>query len=169
MTNTRAELALFGVFLSHRAPQLRTHSPLAACHPPLATCHPPCPTPSSSTRKRDRFACVTCYNLLRFPGFWKLWRPSCFSRRLLMGNDLDRNWHDLASPPRSWRNSKRTKAFWCHCHRAHALQKRLKPATFCYISATLAATYRLHVDYITAGWASHFLASGNEAGPRSLS
>src|SRR5208283_2034012 len=36
-------------------------------------------------------------------------------------------------------------------HRAHALQKRLKPATFGYISATFPATFQLHVDYKTAG------------------
>src|SRR5271157_4142620 len=39
-------------------------------------------------------------------------------------------------------------------HRADAFQKRLKPATFCYISATFPATYQLHVDFKTAGPAS---------------
>src|SRR5271157_2337092 len=34
-------------------------------------------------------------------------------------------------------------------HRAHAFQRRLKHATFCYISATFPATYRLHICYVS--------------------
>src|SRR5271157_3622151 len=37
-------------------------------HMALATCHPPYPTPSSATRNWVRFACMICYEMLRFPG-----------------------------------------------------------------------------------------------------
>src|SRR5271157_2479778 len=34
-------------------------------------------------------------------------------------------------------------------HRAHAFQKRLILATFCYMSATFPATYQLRVGYVS--------------------
>src|SRR5271157_4614696 len=52
MTNTRAKLASFGVFLSQRAPQLRTHSPLATRYSPLATRYSPLATRHSPLATR---------------------------------------------------------------------------------------------------------------------
>ncbi len=52
---------------------VRIHSPLATRHSPLATCHPPYPTPSSATRNWVRFACITCYEMLRFSAFSRVW------------------------------------------------------------------------------------------------
>ena len=42
-------------------------------HAALATCQPPYPTPSSATRNWVRLACVTCYEMLRFSAFLKIW------------------------------------------------------------------------------------------------
>jgi hypothetical protein len=61
------------------------HSPLATRHSPLATRHPPYPTPSSATRNWLRFACVICYDLLRFPGFLKSWRGVVFFSQVIDG------------------------------------------------------------------------------------
>ena len=47
------------------------HLAQANHHVALATCHPPYPTPSSATRNWVRFACVTCYEMLRFSGFFE--------------------------------------------------------------------------------------------------
>src|SRR5208337_4627469 len=61
------------------------HSPLATRHSPLATRHLPYPTPSSATRNWVRFACMTCYEMLRFAGFLKLWRPVFFFSQVIDG------------------------------------------------------------------------------------
>src|SRR5271157_1035195 len=45
----------------------------------------------------------------------------------------------------------RIKALRCFSHRAYAFQRRLIPATFCYMSATFPATYQLRVGYKAAG------------------
>ena len=107
-------------------------------HVALATGHPAYPTPSSATPNWVRLACMICYDLLRFPGFLKLSRPILFSRKILMGNDLDRKWPDLASPPSSWRNSKRIKALWCYC-----------PSSSCFPKAAQTGYILLHVGYVS--------------------
>src|SRR5208337_1195302 len=43
----------------------------------------------------------------------------------------------------------RIKALRCFSHRAHAFQRRLILATFCYMSATFPATYQLRVGYVS--------------------
>src|SRR5271157_2817570 len=48
------------------------HFAQANHHVALATCHPPYPTPSSATRNWVRFACMICYEMLRFPGFLEI-------------------------------------------------------------------------------------------------
>jgi|GEM_PF-2560776 len=52
-------------------------------HVALATCHPPYPTPSSATRNWVRFACVICYEMLRFGAFLKFWEAD-FRHKFLM-------------------------------------------------------------------------------------
>jgi len=89
--NTSSKLASFGAFLSPPAPYLRIIWPLvtghctyslATRHSPLATCHPPYPTPSSATRNWDHFACVICYEMLRFWAFSKIWETRFSTRDL---------------------------------------------------------------------------------------
>jgi hypothetical protein len=53
-------------------------------HAAPATCHPPYPTPSSAPRNGVRFACVTCYGMLRFSAFLKIWE-TMFSTQVLNG------------------------------------------------------------------------------------
>ena len=51
-------------------------------HVTLATCHPPSPTPTSATRNWVHFACVICYEMLRFSAFLKIWETR-FSTQVL--------------------------------------------------------------------------------------
>ena len=51
-------------------------------HAGLATCHPPYPTPSSAARNWVRFPCVTCYGMLHFSAFLKIWE-TMFSTQVL--------------------------------------------------------------------------------------
>jgi len=135
----------------------------------LATCRPPYPTPSSATRNWVRFACVTCYALHAshatkcyvFRGFLEILASRRFSRKLIMGNDLDRNCPDLASPARSWRNSITNKGFavflpielmlskggsywlgFATCRLRFRLRIATFPATYCYVSGYVSAIKR---------------------------
>src|SRR5271157_67529 len=77
----------------------------------------------------------------------------------MMGNDLDRNCPDLASPARSWRNSITNKGFAvffpsssCFSKAAHTCYVLLHVGyVSCYVSATFPATYQLRVGYKAAG------------------
>ena len=65
-----------GLPVLFRAPAFMTatqvHLAQANHHGALATCHPLYGTPSSATRNRVHFACMTPYEMLRFPGFLKI-------------------------------------------------------------------------------------------------
>jgi len=60
--------------------------------------------PPSTTRNWVRFACMICYEMNVFRGFLEILASRRFPRKSMMGNNLDRNCPDLASPARSWRN-----------------------------------------------------------------
>src|SRR5208283_1075568 len=94
-----------------------------------------------------------------FRGFLEILASRRFPRKLMMGNDLDRDCPDLASPARSWRNSITNKGFAVFLPIELMLSKGgsylLRFATCrlrfllrigyvsCYVSATFPATYRL--------------------------
>src|SRR5208337_1657581 len=130
-------------------------------------------SPPGATRNWVRFACVICYV---FRGFLEILASRRFPRKLMMGNDLDRNCPDLTSLARSWRNSITNKGFAVFLPIELMLSKGgsylLRFATcrlrfllrIGYVSCYVSATCRL-----SGGRASPFLASENEAGPRSLS
>jgi len=61
--------------------------------------------PPSTTRNWVRFACMICYEMHVFRGFLEILASRRFPRKLMMGNNLDRNSPELASAARSWRNS----------------------------------------------------------------
>jgi len=142
---------------SWQPPKFTSHRPII--HVALATCRPPYPTPSSATRNWVRFARVICYEKLRFPGSLAILASRRFSRKLMMGNDLDRNCPDLASPARSWRNSITNKGFAVFLPIELMLSKGgsywLRFATcrlrFRLRIATFPATFRLRVGYKAAG------------------
>ena len=116
-------------------------------------------SPPGATRNWVRFACVICYEKLRFPGFLEILASRRFPRKLMMGNDLDRNCPDLASPARSWRNSITNKGFAVFLPIELMLSKGgsylLRFATcrlrFLLRFATFPATYQLRVGYKAAG------------------
>src|SRR5208337_2661653 len=106
--------------------------------------------------------------LATFPGsFSRFWRAVVFHASLMMGNDLDRNCPELASPASSWRNSITNNGFAVFLPIELMLSKGgsnlLRFATCrlrillrigyvsCYVSATFPATYQLRVGYKAAG------------------
>src|SRR5208337_3264086 len=102
--------------------------------------------------------------------------PSFLSRKLLMGNDLYRICHGLASPPSSWRNSKRTMALCCYCPSSSCFPKVAQTCYIllhicyvsCYVSATYLLRFLLHISYKTAGPASFWHQGMRLAHVRSL-
>src|SRR5208282_4735367 len=120
-------------------------------------------SPPGETRNGVRFASVICYEMLRFTGFLEVLASPSFPRKLMMGNDLDRNCPDLASPARSWRNSITNKGFTVFLRIELMLCKGgsylLRFATcrlrfllrISYVSATFPATYQLRVGYKASG------------------
>src|SRR5271157_5129030 len=102
--------------------------------------------------------------LATFPGsFSRFWRAVVFHASLVMGNDLDRNCPELASPARSWRNSITNSVFAVFLPIELMLSKGgsnlLRFATcrlrillrIGYVSCYVSATYLLRVGYKAAG------------------
>src|SRR5271166_2213354 len=106
---------------------------------------------------------MICYEMLYFRGVLEILASRSFPRKLMMGNDLDRNCPDLASPARSWRNSITNKGFAAFLPIELMLSKGgsslLRFATcrlrfllrISYMSATFPATYQLRVGYKAPG------------------
>jgi hypothetical protein len=106
---------------------------------------------------------MTCYEMHVLREFLEILASSRFPRKLMMGNNLDRNCPELASPARSWRNSITNKGFAVFLPIELMLSKGgsylLRFATcrlrfrlrIGYVSATCPATYQLRVGYKASG------------------